>query len=245
MLHFLHHSTTSACDHTQFHIALPWLFHITFHVTLQYSTTFYIPPLTTSRITPPPLPRIAPCHSPHCLIPHRTTFHIPSHRTHANPHHATTFHNPIPVWETELCVIRFVMFFHTHKPSIPHTKPNTKMVVKKWNFIHKVPEKVIPVCPNINLFWVVVFLIQPSVCRTDMLHAVTHKLWSHLLQGWVSDSSAATDRFKLVCAVVLTAGFKTKNTHAHHIGARAYTYWLTDDDDDELMLNVLRCHLTY
>ena len=35
-----------------------------------------------------------------CLIPHRTTFHIPCHSTHTNPYYTTAFHNPIPVWET-------------------------------------------------------------------------------------------------------------------------------------------------
>ena len=58
------------------------MFHITFHITHQYTTTFYIPPLITSRITPPPR------RSPHSRyhIPHHTmTFHIPYHGTHTNP----------------------------------------------------------------------------------------------------------------------------------------------------------------
>ena len=99
------------------------MFRITFHIAHQY-TTFYIPPLATSRITP--LPRIAPCHSPdttsfhiaqrsipqhtHCLTPHHTTFHIPCHSqpstsfyitqrstfqpTHYIIPHRTTFHIP-------------------------------------------------------------------------------------------------------------------------------------------------------
>ena len=159
MLHILHHSTTSDRDHThrQFHIPLPCF---AFHIAHQYTTTFYIPPLATSRITPPPLPGIAPCHSPLHLVPHCTTFHIPCHstHTHTNPHYTTTFHNPILVWETRnyMWSVLLCSFIHI-QPFIPHVKPNTKMVVKKCNFIHKVPEKVIPVCPNTNLFWVVVF----------------------------------------------------------------------------------------
>ena len=65
-----------------------------------------------------------------------------------------------------------------------------------------------------------------------MLHVVTHKLWSHLLRGWVSDLSTATDRFKLVfsdqssqrytlSAVVLMAGFKKQKTRMHITYARA------------------------
>ena len=30
------------------------------------------------------------------------------------------------------------------------------------------------------------FCRDKHMCQTDMLHVVTHKLWSHLLQGWVS-----------------------------------------------------------
>ena len=75
-----------------------------------------------------------------------------------------------------------------------------------------------------------------TVSVSDLhLHVVTHKLWSHLLQGWVSDSSTATDRFKLVwsgqssqsyctlSAVVLRPASKNKNTHAHHMRAHTHT----------------------
>ena len=55
---------------------------------------FYIPPLSTSRITPPPLPGIAPCRPTLYLVPHRTTFHIPCHSTRTNPHYTTTFQTP-------------------------------------------------------------------------------------------------------------------------------------------------------
>ena len=58
------------------------MFHITFHITHQHTTTVYIPPLAQSRITP--LPRIY-------LIPHRTTFPIPCHSTHQSTYCTTTF----------------------------------------------------------------------------------------------------------------------------------------------------------
>ena len=63
------------------------MFHITFHITHQYSTTFCIPPLITSRITPLPLPRIAPCHSTHS-----TSFHIAQRSTFHATFHSTSFH---------------------------------------------------------------------------------------------------------------------------------------------------------
>ena len=117
------------------------MFHITFHITRRY-----IPPLVTSRTTPPPLPCIAPCHSPHSryLIPHRTTFHIPCHRTRTNPYYTTTFNNPIPLSlrDSELYVIRFVTFLYATYPT-----PTQKWWKSVTSVIHKVLEKVIPVCP--------------------------------------------------------------------------------------------------
>ena len=104
--HTLPHSTSHNVPHsmphsTSFHITQrshsmphPTLssFHITqrstFHAT-SHSTSFHI----TQRSHSMPHPTL-------CLIPHRTTFHIPCHSTHTNPHYTTTFHNPIPVWET-------------------------------------------------------------------------------------------------------------------------------------------------
>ena len=104
---------STSCIIASFRHVGPWwrpiphptaMFHITFHITHQYTTTFYIIPLITSRITPPPLPLsyCAGSQPTHCLIPHHTTFHIPCHstHTHTNPYYTTTFHNPIPVWET-------------------------------------------------------------------------------------------------------------------------------------------------
>ena len=100
---FVHRTTTprttfyttlhriSHAEHlASFHHIWPWLhpiphpttmLHVTFHITHRYITTFYIPPLITSRITPPPLPRIAPCHSPHS-----TSFHIAHSTFHATEH---------------------------------------------------------------------------------------------------------------------------------------------------------------
>ena len=101
------------------------MFHITFHITDQYTTT------TT---------RYCAVSSPHYLNPHRTTFHIPCHSTRTNPHYTTTFHNPILVWETlnYMWSVLLCSFIHIQL-FVPHVEPNTKMVVKKCNFIHKVP----------------------------------------------------------------------------------------------------------
>ena len=64
------------------------VFHITFHITHQYTATFYIPPLVTSRITPPPLPRIAPCHSPHShSTSHKAPHSMPQHTHQSILHH--------------------------------------------------------------------------------------------------------------------------------------------------------------
>ena len=211
LLHISFNSTTSVW---------PWSHPIP-HPTTTFQITRSTPPHSTShhitfRVTTPlpALPRIAPCHSPQFHITQRSTFHA----THTNPYYTTNFHKPFQFERLELYVIRFVRLSFTYN-LLYHTsiKPNTKMV-KKCNFIHKVPEKVIPVCPNTNLFWVVVylivtlhtnqdcwsepavlgendycfsssssvFLLTPSVCQTDMLHVVAHKLWSHLFQGWIS-----------------------------------------------------------
>ena len=89
----LHHHRTTAFHRpfmsriiASFHHIWPWshpilhpttMFHITFHITHPYTThSTLIPPLTTSRVTPPPLPRIAPCHSHTSFhIAQRSTFH--------------------------------------------------------------------------------------------------------------------------------------------------------------------------
>ena len=142
MLHILH----------SFHHIWPWshpvshpttMFHITFHITHQYTTTTKSHHL--SRTTPPPLPRIAPCYSPRSTSFHiaqrstfRATAHVPIHGT---PQLSIT---PIPVWETRNYVIRFVL---SHTTVYTTYQTNTKMVVKKIT-IHKVPEKVMPVCPK-------------------------------------------------------------------------------------------------
>ena len=131
------------------------------HHTLVLTTLFYIHHL--SRITPPLLPRIAPCHSPLCLIPHRITFHIPCHSTHTNPYYTTTFHNPIPVWETNricdpFCYVRLSFTYNLlcYSSVKPNKNGGEKVQLYSQN---KVPEKVIPVCPNTNLFSVVAYLI--------------------------------------------------------------------------------------
>ena len=108
------------------------MFHITFHITHQHTTTFYIPTHHIMHNTTS-----------------TTTYRAVSHSTaHTNPYYITTFHN-IPVWETLNYVIRFVTYFTYNL--LYHIKPNTKMVVKKCNFIHKVPENIMPVCPNTKL----------------------------------------------------------------------------------------------
>ena len=129
------------------------MFHITFHITHQHTTTVYIPPLAQSRITP--LPRIY-------LIPHRTTFPIPCHSTHQSilHHH---FPGIIPFQFEKLGTIcdpfcyalSFTWNLLYHIPN-----PSPKMVVEKFNFIHKVPEKVIPLCPNTNLSGSLYFLFD-------------------------------------------------------------------------------------
>ena len=119
-----------------------------------------------------------------------------------------THHITLPIYITpfqferlELHVIRFCNLRLSFAYNLLYRisiEPNTKMV-KKCNFIHKVPEKVMPVCPNTNLFWVhdslfnhnicwsepaalgendccfsssSFFLLTPSVCRTNMLYVV-------------------------------------------------------------------------
>ena len=92
-----HHILNNVAPHlASFHHIWLWphpiphpttMFHITFHITDQYTTTFYIPPLTTSRITSPPLPCIASCHSPHS-----TSFHIAQRST-----FRATAHTPIHI----------------------------------------------------------------------------------------------------------------------------------------------------
>ena len=144
--HIMRHTTTSRITphfthcrhrilHASFHHIWPWshpiphpttMFHITFHITDQYTATFYKPPLTTSRIKPPPLSRIAPCHSPHS-----TSFHI-AHVPHSMPQHThqstlhTTFHNPILVWETRTGNMWSVLLCGFHSQTTFYTTYKTK-----------------------------------------------------------------------------------------------------------------------
>ena len=132
----LHHDVLHHIS-VRHHILHPTTYHISLSAT---STTTYrtvsqptlclVPHCTTFHI---------PCHSPHCLVPHRTTFHIPCHSTHTSLYYTTTFHNPIRTICDPFCYVHIQPF------TIPHIKPNK-------NGGEKVPEKVIPVCPNTNLF---------------------------------------------------------------------------------------------
>ena len=83
-LHHIPHAPHLASFHhswliTQFHIARP------------NTTTFYIPPLNTFRITPPPLTRIA-----------HTLPHFTSRKVRSMPQHTyqSILHHHFPVWET-------------------------------------------------------------------------------------------------------------------------------------------------
>ena len=84
MLHILHQFHIWLWSHLILHRTT--MFHIAFHITRQYTTTFYIPPLVTSRITPSPLTRIAPCHSPHTTSSRSTSRNVP----HSMPQHTLT-----------------------------------------------------------------------------------------------------------------------------------------------------------
>ena len=71
--------------------------HVSHNIPHHTSVHYHIlhPTLTTSRITPPPLPRIAPCHSPHTTsfhIAQRSTFHATSHSTSFHIAQRSTFH---------------------------------------------------------------------------------------------------------------------------------------------------------
>ena len=87
---FMHRTTTSRItphlhSTTSDHIPLP-LFRITFHIGTPPHSASIID--ITSRITPPPLPGIAPCHSPHS-----TSFHIAQRSTfRATAHTHTPIH---------------------------------------------------------------------------------------------------------------------------------------------------------
>ena len=184
--HIMHH-TTDISHCTPFRITdVPY--NATFHVLHATLISHHI--LATSLMHRTTTSRITPHFTQHCTI-----FH--------NPYYTTTFHNPIPIWETRNYMWSVLLHSFIHiKPFIPHMKSNTKLVVKKCNFIHKVPETVIPVCPNTVLSGSLFnpniaykdgwsepavlgendccfssssfFLLTPSVCRTDMLHLVAN-----------------------------------------------------------------------
>ena len=167
--HTLPHSTSHNVPHSIPH-STSFPHHTTFHIPSHspHSTSFHI---TAFHI---------PSHSPHSTSFHITTFHIPSHSPHSTSFHITTFHIPshtlphstfhatvhtpihitLPIYITpfqferlERYVIRFCylrLSFAYNLLYCTSIKPNTKMV-KKCNFTHKVPEKVMPVCPNTNL----------------------------------------------------------------------------------------------
>ena len=115
--------------------------HPSVHHHFLHPTTCHISHNTTSTTT-----YIAVSQPTLYLIPHRTTFYISCHSTRTSPYYTTTFHNPIPVSEARN-YMRSVLLFHSHTTYTTY-QTQTKMVVKKCNFIQKVPEKVIPVCPN-------------------------------------------------------------------------------------------------
>ena len=113
-----HFTCSTSCIIASFHHIWPWshpiphpttIFHI-FHNT-SYTTTFCIGPTTyhisqhhphyhvARRVTAHALPHSTPHNVPRsiatlCLIPHHTTFHIPSHSPHYLIPHHTTFHIP-------------------------------------------------------------------------------------------------------------------------------------------------------
>ena len=88
----------------------------------------------------------------------------------------------------ELCSVS-----HMIQPFIPHVEPNTKMVVKKCNFIHKVPEN----WSNVSLpkpwlicfewlFFCFVFYRNMAYfyfCPKNLEKVVLYKLLSHLQEN--------------------------------------------------------------
>ena len=113
-------------------------------------TYFYIPPLITSCITPPALPRIAPCHSPHWLylystshnvphsmphptlylIPHHTTFHIAWHSPHSTSFHITQRSTFPPTSHT---------LPHSTSHNVPHSIPQPTL---RHSTSHNVPHSI-------------------------------------------------------------------------------------------------------
>ena len=88
------------------------------------------------------------------------------------------------MWSVLLCSFIHIQLY------VPHVKPNTKMMVKKCSFIHKVPEKVIPVCPNTNLFCVVVSfcflnhnIAYVNFCPKSLKRSFTTNFSSHLQEN--------------------------------------------------------------
>ena len=134
--HLAHHISQAAPHHVLHNCIIPHLTVITSNSTSHHRSvyhTFYIPPLITSCTTPPPLPHIAPCHSPHT-----TSFHITQHSTfHATHTHTTLFH-----------IAQHSIFHATaHTPprstshNIPHSMPqHTLLHSTSHNVPHSMPQ---------------------------------------------------------------------------------------------------------
>ena len=114
MLHILHHSATSDCDHTIPHRTTMIVSHnIPRHTWVHHH--FYIPPLISSRITPPPPPMLQPTLY---LVPHRPAFHIPCQPTlYLVPHRPTSTFHPT------LCLIPHSMPQHMYQSILHHRFP--------------------------------------------------------------------------------------------------------------------------
>ena len=95
------------------------------HITHQYTTTFYIPPLISHNATATTTYR-AVSQPTLYLIPHRTTFHIPCHSPHStwfhiaqrSTFHATSHNVPHSMPQPTLCLIPHHTTFHVtcHSP---------------------------------------------------------------------------------------------------------------------------------
>ena len=151
---------------------------IVHHHLLQWSVS----PLTTSRITPPPLPRIAQCRSPHSAsfhIAQRSTFHPTAHTLPHSTSHKVLHSTPQPTLTS--FHITQSSTFHATAHTLVHITPQLsitlfqferlELYVIRFMFTYNLlryhmpnptkmgGEKVVTVYPNTNLLWVVVYLI--------------------------------------------------------------------------------------
>ena len=119
ILHSLHHiwSWSHPVPHPT------TMFHITFHIAHQYTTTSTSHHLSHMAQNHHVSRRVTAHTLPHSTS-HNVLHSMPQH-THTNPYYTTTFHNPhSSMRDSELYVIRFVLSFT--QPFIPHNRPTQK-----------------------------------------------------------------------------------------------------------------------